>query len=102
VGLESTYGLFATSNTQKIIFTILVRHPIYVSVKGIIYPNYAAPGDEEDAREIYRELRELPDRLTPFGLLSTAELALSLGEVEECIDLLESLAEGGVLSDQID
>jgi hypothetical protein len=35
------------------------------------------------------------DSLTPYAMYNTAVLALSLGEVEKSISLLERLAEGG-------
>ena len=48
---------------------------------------YAAQGDYGKARKIYRDVVET----TPLynGILVAAELALSLGEVEEAIDLME-------------
>jgi tetratricopeptide (TPR) repeat protein len=64
-------------------------------IRALVGRYYAARGDEEKARQIYRELRKLLDSLTPVGIMYTAELALSLGEVEESINLQERLAEGG-------
>ncbi len=64
-------------------------------IKALVGRNYAVRGDEEDARTIYRDLLKSIDGLTPVGLFCTASLALSLGEVEEGINLLERLEEGG-------
>ena len=52
-------------------------------------------GDHEKARAIYRELVNSNDSLTPITMFNTAQLAVSLGEVDESIDLLERLEEGG-------
>ena len=64
-------------------------------IRASIGRYYAARGDEEKARQIYLELRALHDELTPLGMLYTAFLALTLGEVEESIELQERLVEGG-------
>ncbi len=64
-------------------------------IRALLGRSYAARGDEEKARQIYRELRDMFDSLTPYAMYNTAVLALSLGEVEKSISLLERLAEGG-------
>ena len=58
---------------------------------------YAARGEEAKARQIYQELTARFDSLTPVGMLYTAELAASLGEVEESLDMQEHLADSGSL-----
>jgi tetratricopeptide (TPR) repeat protein len=62
-------------------------------VKAQIGLYYAAKGDEIKARQHYQELRELLDNLPPNGLRYIIALALSLGEVEESIDLMERAVE---------
>jgi adenylate cyclase len=64
-------------------------------IRALVGRSYAARGDEEKARQIYRELQDMFDSLTPYAIFNTAVLALSLGEVEKSISLLERLAEGG-------
>jgi TolB-like protein/cytochrome c-type biogenesis protein CcmH/NrfG len=64
-------------------------------IRALIGRYYAARGYEEKARQIYRELTATFHSLTPVGKLVTAELALSLNEVEESINLQERLAKGG-------
>jgi TolB-like protein/Flp pilus assembly protein TadD len=58
-------------------------------IKAQIGLYYAAQGDVKKARQYYQEVRELLDKLPPNGLYFIIPLALSLGEVEESIDLLE-------------
>ena len=55
-------------------------------IKAAVGMYHAARGDEEKAREIYRELLDSP---LPAGPFFVANLALDLGEVEEAIDLME-------------
>lgn len=55
-------------------------------IKAAVGLYHAASGDEQKAREIYRELLANPP---PGGTFFISVLALYLGEVEECIDLLE-------------
>ena len=59
-------------------------------IKAVAGLYYAAQGDQGKARQIYQELL---DNLPPFGLISVARLAMRLGEVEECIDLMERAVE---------
>jgi len=59
-------------------------------IKLVIGLYYAAQGDQKKARQIYRELLDDPP---PYGIPYTADLALHLGEVEEAIDIMESLVE---------
>ncbi|NCF17348.1 MAG: hypothetical protein GWP63_03840 [Haliea sp.] len=58
---------------------------------------HARRGDEAKARRIYRELAATFDNLTPVAMLYTAELAASLGEIEESIDLQERTTESGTV-----
>ena len=60
-------------------------------IKALVGQSYAVRGDEEKARKIYRELVNSIDSLIPIAVIDAAFLALSLGEVEEGIDLLERL-----------
>jgi tetratricopeptide (TPR) repeat protein len=55
-------------------------------IKAAVGLYHAASGDEEKAREIYRELLANPPPGGPFFI---SVLALGLGEVEEFIDLME-------------
>jgi hypothetical protein len=48
---------------------------------------YASQGDYVKARKNYRD--EVENPLSYHGMLVAAQLALSLGEVEEAIDLME-------------
>jgi len=57
--------------------------------------SYALRGDEEAAREIYRELVTSIDSLAPISLINTANLAFTLDEFDEGFDLLERLQESG-------
>jgi tetratricopeptide (TPR) repeat protein len=52
---------------------------------------YASQGDYVKARKIYRDVVE--NTPLPRGALTYAQLALSLGEVEEAIDLMERAVE---------
>lgn len=56
---------------------------------------YAKLGEEDRARRIYRELMARREGLMPVTLLGTAQLALSLGEVEQSLDLQELLVDKG-------
>jgi TolB-like protein/Flp pilus assembly protein TadD len=62
-------------------------------VKAEIGLYYATQGDEKKARQHYQELQELLDNLPPNGLYYIIALALSLGEVEESIELMERAVE---------
>jgi len=64
-------------------------------IKALLGRSYAVRGDDEKARKIYRELVNSIDSLTPIATINSAVLALTLGEVEEGIKLLERLEEGG-------
>jgi adenylate cyclase len=64
-------------------------------IKSLVGRSYAVRGDEVKARKIYRDLVESFDSLTPVAMFYTAQLALSLGEVDEGIDLLERLEKSG-------
>ncbi len=64
-------------------------------IKAVVGWSYAVRGNDEKARAIYRELVNSNDSLTPITMFNTAQLAVSLGEVDESIDLLERLEEGG-------
>jgi TolB-like protein/Tfp pilus assembly protein PilF len=56
---------------------------------------YLATGDHHKASEIYREYIDNP---ISFGTMTIAELALSLGEVEEAIDLMKHEVENNELA----
>lgn len=62
-------------------------------IKAQIGLYYATQGDEKKARQLYQELQELLDNLPPNGLYYIIALSLSLGEVEESIDLIERTVE---------
>jgi TolB-like protein len=64
-------------------------------IKALLGRSYAVRGDDEKARKIYRELVNSIDSLTPIATINSAVLALTLGEVEEGIKLLEHLEDGG-------
>ena len=64
-------------------------------IKAVVGWSYAVRGNDEKARAIYRELVNSNDSLTPITMFNTAKLAVSLDEVDESIDLLERLEEGG-------
>ena len=59
-------------------------------IKALTGLYYAAVGDHEKARLIYRELLDSP---TTVPTLHVSGLALALGEVEEAIDLMELMVE---------
>jgi tetratricopeptide (TPR) repeat protein len=62
-------------------------------IKAQIGLYYATQGDEKKARQYYQEVRELLDNFPPNGLYYIIALPLSLGEVEESIDLIERTVE---------
>ncbi len=62
-------------------------------IKAQIGLYYATQGDEKKARQHYQELQGLLDNLPPNGLYYIIALPLSLGEVEEAIDLIERAVE---------
>ena len=64
-------------------------------VRSAVGRYYAQLGEEDRARQIYRELKAQRESLMPVALLSTAALALSLGEVEQSLDLQELLVDKG-------
>jgi len=64
-------------------------------IKPMVARSHTAWGNEASAREIYHDLVASPDSLTPMALMFTAWLAMTLGEVNECIELLERAEKGG-------
>jgi len=64
-------------------------------IKAEIARIYAVRADEARAREIYDDLVASSDRLTPMALINTAILAISLGEIDGSIDLMERLEKSG-------
>jgi adenylate cyclase len=62
-------------------------------IKAQIGLYYATQGDEKKARQYYQEMWELLDNFPPNGLYYIIALPLSLGEVEESIDLIERAIE---------
>jgi adenylate cyclase len=64
-------------------------------IRSAVGRYYAQLGEEDRARQIYRELKAQRESLMPVALLSTAALALSLGEVEQSLDLQELLVDKG-------
>jgi tetratricopeptide (TPR) repeat protein len=65
------------------------------NVKALIARSYAVRGDEARARKIYDDLVASSNSLTPIALSNTAFLAISLGEIDESIELMERLEKGG-------
>ena len=78
------------SGVQEILEQIpltLQQHP---RIRARVALNHLARGEPLEAREIYQELLGLgPVRLSQ-GSTIIAALAISLGEIEEAIDLMES------------
>jgi TolB-like protein len=60
-------------------------------IKAHIARNYALQGDETQAREIYNDLVASLDNLTPLAVFDTALLAISLGEIDDSVVLMERL-----------
>jgi tetratricopeptide (TPR) repeat protein len=58
-------------------------------IRARVALSYVSQGDYAKAGEIYRELLEIELTRSYQGLPITAQLALSLGEVEKAIDLME-------------
>ncbi len=67
---------------------VLLEQPEIRSTIGL---SNAIHGEEDKAREIYGELLDSLESLTPLALFNVAVAALVLGEMEEGIDLLELL-----------
>jgi len=63
--------------------------------KSFIARNYALNGDVTKAREIYDELLVSFDSLTPIAMFDTAMLAISLGEMDKSVELLERIEKSG-------
>jgi TolB-like protein len=64
-------------------------------VRALVARSSAVRGDEARARKIYNELVASFDILTPMAMFDTALLAISLGEVDESIELMERLEKSG-------
>jgi tetratricopeptide (TPR) repeat protein len=63
-------------------------------IKPMIARSYAARGDEARARKIYHDLLASSDSLSPLALMFTAWLAVTLGEADESIELMERVEKG--------
>ncbi len=64
-------------------------------IKAIVARCYALWGDEAKARKVYNDLVASFDSLTPLAMFDTAFLALSLGEADESVELMERLEKSG-------
>ncbi|HEY5776478.1 MAG TPA: hypothetical protein VIS57_10350, partial [Xanthomonadales bacterium] len=64
-------------------------------IKSNVARGYAVMGDQAKARKIYDDLVASSDSLTPMALLNTAGLAITLGEINEGVALLERLEKSG-------
>jgi TolB-like protein len=64
-------------------------------IKPLVARSYAVRGDGAGARKIYHDLLASSDSLTPLALMNTAWLAISLGEIDESVELLERVEKGG-------
>jgi TolB-like protein len=64
-------------------------------IKAMVARSYAVRGEEARARKIYNDLLESIDGMTTIGMLYTALLSISLGEVDESIELMERLEKSG-------
>jgi TolB-like protein len=64
-------------------------------IKSIVATNYATWGDEARARKIYEELVASSNSLTPYAMITTAVLAISLDEIDGGIKLMERLETTG-------
>ena len=65
-------------------------------IRARIGLNYLSQGEQEKAREIYKELLDLDlDRLSQ-GFAVTTTLAVNLGEIEKAIDLMEAAVERNI------
>jgi len=64
-------------------------------IKSLVARSYAVRGDEATARKIYNDLLTSFDTLTPVAMFDTAVLAISLGETDESIELMERLEKTG-------
>jgi len=64
-------------------------------IKAAITRSNAVLCDRITARRIYDELVASSDSLTPTALFNIAMMAISLGEVDKSIDLMERLETGG-------
>ena len=60
-------------------------------IKAHIARSYALQGNEAKARKTYNDLVASLDRLTPLAVFDTALLAVSLGEIDESVVLMERL-----------
>ena len=64
-------------------------------IKSIVATNYASWGDDARARKIYDELVASSDSLTPYSIITTAILAITLDEIDMGIELMERLETTG-------
>lgn len=87
-----TNDIFALESLLASLPSALREQP---ALAALIARSYALRGDEEVAREIYRELLISIDSLAPISLINTAILAFTLDEFDEGFDLLERLQKSG-------
>jgi TolB-like protein len=64
-------------------------------IKSLIARSYAVRGENTKARKIYEDLIASSDSLTPMALSNTAILAITLGDIDGSIDLMELLEKSG-------
>jgi tetratricopeptide (TPR) repeat protein len=64
-------------------------------IKSLFARSYAVRGDEAKARKIYNDLLASLDSLSPNAMFDTALLAISLGEIDQSIELMERLEKSG-------
>jgi TolB-like protein len=64
-------------------------------IKALVARSYALLGDADKAREIYGDLVASFDRLAPVAMAYTGLLAISLGDIDESIELWERIEKIG-------
>jgi TolB-like protein len=64
-------------------------------IKSLIARSHAVKGDQARARKIYEDLVASSGSLTPMALSNTAILAITLGDINGSIDLMERLEKSG-------
>ena len=64
-------------------------------IKSLVARSHVLRGEKLRARKIYDELLASSESLTPWALSNTAWLAISLGEIEQSIELMERLEKSG-------
>jgi tetratricopeptide (TPR) repeat protein len=87
-----------TNNTAALASLLESIPPVMqelAEIKALLARSYAVRGDKAAARKIYNELLASTDGLTPNVLFDTALLAITLGEIEQSIELMERLEQSG-------